>query len=304
MTETQIRSMINYDNWHLKMVVEESSLPTYEAVLDEMASALLASQIENGENKGKWLLEAIFEKRPNLEQLDIALDIVASTLGSEVPCYSIGALPDKNWLKDSLISFPPVTIENFYIYGSHIKDEPPVDKISLQIDAATAFGSGEHPTTEGCMKAINYLKTKAFNPNKVLDMGSGSGILSLAAAKVFNKKVYAVDIDEESIRVTKVNAEINNVDNLIQAKQGHGYRSVFARNNGPYDLILSNILAKPLIQMAPSAYKHVSQGGYVVLSGLLIRQEEWVLNAYKKQGFVVEKIYHIEEWSAIIVRKP
>ncbi len=295
--------MINYDNWHLKMIVEEDNVPTFEGYLDEVADALLASLVETGENTGKWLLEAIFEKRPDMAQLDMLLEIAAKTLEIETPTYTIGALPNKNWLKDSLISFPPVTIGEFYIYGSHITDAPPADKISIKIDAATAFGSGEHPTTEGCLTAINDLHKKGFKPKNILDMGSGSGILSIAAAKVLKTKIIASDIDEEAARVTQENAILNEVDDLLQAKKGAGYRSGFVRMNGPYDLILSNILAKPLIRMAPSAFKQLNKGGKVILSGLLIRQEKWVANAYEKQGFVHEKTYHIGEWSTLVYKK-
>ncbi len=295
--------MIKYDNWHFKMIVKEDHVPIFEGVLDEIADALLASLIETGPDKDKWLLEAIFEKRPEMQSIDIALEIAANTLGIDTPDYVIGPLPSKNWLKDSLISFPPVTIGNFYIYGSHIKEAPPKDKMNIKIDAATAFGSGEHPTTEGCLRAIEYLSEKGLNPEKILDMGCGSGILSIAAAKAFKKPIYAVDIDEESARVTNENAINNDVDEYVTAVKGMGYRSGFARNNGPYDLILSNILAKPLISMAPSAFKYVKKGGYVVLSGLLQRQEAWVVKAYEKQGFKVEKVYHIGEWSAIICRR-
>ena len=295
--------MINYDNWHLKIFLSEAVVPYFEQALDGTASALLASKVEAGAHRGKWFFEAIFEKRPDMAQLETALAIAASMAGIEVPDYTIGALPNKNWLKESLLSFPPVNVGKFYIYGSHIKVPPPKGKIALKIDAATAFGSGEHPTTEGCLQAIHDLKKAKESPMRILDMGCGSGILSLAAASVFKVPVRAVDIDPESARLTNENVKINKLDKYIEARKGSGYRLGFVKDGGPYDMILANILAKPLIRMAPSLYKNLAKGGVAVLSGLLERQEEWVLKAHTKLGLKVEKIYHINGWSAIVLRK-
>ncbi len=297
-----MKSNIDYDNWKLEMLVSEDSLPSFEMALDGDEVALLA--METKEGSGIWKLEAIYQDRPDMSEIDIKIELAAKSLGIDVPVYTIGALPHKNWLKDSIISFPPVTIDNYYIYGSHIKEAPPKDKIPLKIDAATAFGSGEHPTTAACIKAIGFVASgkykKAKRVKNVLDMGCGSGILSIAAAKTFKCPILAVDIDKEATRVTSESAKTNEVSEYITTCTGNGYKDDMVKDGALYDLILANILARPLISMASDARRNLRPDGILVLSGLLQSQEDWVSSAYRVEGFTLIKKYHIGEWSALI----
>jgi len=293
-----MNSNVKYDNWHLIMYIGESALPHFERALDGDDVALLA--MEEKEGSGIWKLEAIYQNRPDIGEIDTKLELAAAAAGVEMPVYQIGSMPNRNWLKESITSFPPHIVDNYYIYGSHIKDKPPKDKIPLLIDAATAFGSGEHPTTSGCLKAMSWLATGKYKPlkriRKILDMGCGSGILGIAAAKTFTGKVFAVDIDKEAVRVTK-----NGVLKQIKAKAGDGYKTDIVPNNAPFDLIFANILARPLISMAEDAGHVLKHNGIIVLSGLLITQEDWVKSAYIKQGLILIKKYHIGEWSTLIL---
>ena len=287
-----------YDNYDMKFLVPESAVPVFEMALEGLASALLTRQIEKGKDKGKWEVQAIFEEQPDSDEVAGAMNFAAETMKIKMPKYQITPMPHKNWLKESLISFPPVTIGKYYIYGSHVKETPPADKISLLIDAATAFGSGEHQTTQGGLKAMEHI-TKKFKPESVLDVGCGSGILAMAYAKTYLKKVDAVDIDPESVWVTSNSAKENSLQNLIMVWESDGYQKV----EKSYDLILCNILANPLIAMAKDLNAHLNAGGIAILSGFIYDQEDDVLKAHTDLGLKFIKKYHVKGWTTHVVGK-
>lgn len=221
-----------------------------------------------------------------------------------LPPYQLEFLESSNWLKDYVIQFAPVEVEEFLIYGIHEKEAPKTDKLALRIYAATAFGS-EHQTTKSCLKAISELnKIQAPHAN-ILDMGTGSGILSLAAAKLWGPetKITAVDIDEEAVWVTRNNAEDNNLQNIITAEVSNGYASELVKNNAPYDIIIANILARPLIDMAADLEKSLRPGGYCILSGFVSDQEDWVVKAHQDLGLNLIKIYELDNWRAALLEK-
>lgn len=285
--------ILNYD---FKILLEKEAVPFFEDALSEIAGAVLTVMIEKGENKGKWELQAIFEGKPDETYLKTVLQVAADGAGICLPTVEAQPMENKNWLVECYQSFKPIQIGKYYIYGSHIDEMPPVDLISLKIDAATAFGTGEHQTTHGCLTALNDLD---FEPEKVIDVGCGSGILSMAYAKTFNKKVDAVDIDPESVRVATNNAKINGLDGLMNVWLSNGYESV----SETYDLVLCNILAHPLMDMASDLKKHLNKGGLAILSGFLTRQERWVLKAHTDIGFEFVKRYRINGWSTLVVKK-
>ncbi len=227
----------------------------------------------------------------------------AALAGIELPSYQIIELKSENWLKDYVIKFDAFEVADFSIYGAHQQTPPITDKITLQIYAATAFGSN-HQTTRCCITAISELYHQGFLPTSVLDMGCGSGILSLCAAKLWpNTKVTGVDIDDEAVVVTISNAQNNGVSSQIEAFVGDGYADSRLRQRFPYDLILSNILANPLKEFAPKLAEHLSSGGYAVLSGFVDNQVEEVVNAHISQGLKLRKIYTIDNWRAALLQK-
>lgn len=287
-------------SWQISMIVPAEAMPCFERALDGDDAALLASEIETGKDKGKWKLEAVWQNKPDAPLLEAALAVAATAAGVDAPDYEIKELAPRNWLKENLISFKPVSVGRYYVYGSHIQEPPPKTKLSLKIDAATAFGSGEHFTTKGCLIAMEDLSHR-FAPRNVLDMGCGSGILGLAAALTFRVPVFATDIDPESVRVTLQNAQNNRLERYITAWVGNGYKPAEIRRRAPYELVFSNILARPLTLMAKDLAANLASNGYAVLSGLLNRQENWVLSAHRRVGLQLKKRYRLEGWSALVV---
>lgn len=228
----------------------------------------------------------------------------AALRGITIPAYEKKLLESSNWLKDYVIEFAPVEIADFLIYGIHEHTAPKTDKIPLQIYAATAFGS-EHPTTRCCIEALCDLYHQGFQPKRILDMGTGSGILALAAAKLWPKgcKITAVDIDNEAVIVTMQNAATNHIEHNLSVAQSVGYDSKLVHSHAPYDLVFSNILARPLIDMAPQLYQSLHEGGVCILSGFVAEQEDWVITAHQQQGLKLKQLYKIDDWRAAVMEK-
>lgn len=229
----------------------------------------------------------------------------AKEAGIDLPMFQTEKLENKNWLTENVIKFDPIETTDFCVYGIHEKEAPKTSKHLLKIYAATAFGSG-HQTTKSCLEAISTLHQNAIKPTKILDMGTGSGILALACAKLwkqFNPKIVAVDIDPESVRVATQNAFDNNLEAYLEIGQSDGYHSQVVQKNAPYDLILSNILARPLIEMAPELFHSLKTGGYCILSGFVTDQVDWVLQAHQKCGLSVVKEFNIDNWYAVLMEK-
>ena len=224
--------------------------------------------------------------------------------GYNLPPFTTELLESKNWLKENVIKFAPFEIEDFLIYGIHERTCPKTDKIPVQVYAATAFGS-EHQTTKMCLTAISELHQQIPTPKKILDMGTGSGILSIAAAKIWQHtpQIIAADIDTESVDVTANNAITNNVETNITAILSDGYTNPFIKQNCPYDLIFANILANPLKAMATNAYLSLKEGGCYLISGFIDNQEQDIINYHKDAGFKLLKTYQNENWRAALLQK-
>ena len=266
----------------------------YALALEDMAVAV--SWLD-ADDDGIADVEAIFDVEP-------ARPVVTAALkgAGPLPRFTLKAIPVKNWLAASYRAFPPRRIGRFWVHGGHVTKAPPKGVWPLEIDAATAFGSGEHPTTAGCLRAIGEL-AKTVSPAKVLDMGCGSGILGVAAVKAWGVPVLAVDNDPESVRVTKAHAKVNGVGRKLKAVVGDGYKTPEVKAGGPYPLVLANILAEPLIKMAPAAAKATAAGGYIVLAGLLTKQAAAVSKAYRAVGFKLVAKEVEGDWPTLVMQK-
>jgi ribosomal protein L11 methyltransferase len=254
---------------------------------------------------GEWKIQWLFDERPEYDALETRLILAATSLGIALPSgrginLQLDPVPDVNWLEESYRSFSPFRVGPFYICGTHTTPDPAPDEIVLLIDAATAFGSGEHGTTSGCLMLLEHLKLSGFTPDCVLDMGCGSGILAIGASKLWPSPVLATDIDPECVRVSNHHCRINHVTDQIETIVGDGFGIVTKQ----YDLIIANILAHPLIDMAEDLMRSLKDGGYVILSGMLQTQAEMLLAHYSGRGAALEHRIDRGEWTALLLNKP
>ncbi|MBK6896312.1 MAG: 50S ribosomal protein L11 methyltransferase [Alphaproteobacteria bacterium] len=261
------------------------------------------------------VIEWLVENPPENEDVVARIILQAAAYDlSGLPSVSenleIQKTPEENWLQKCYREFPPFSIGPFYIYGSHHLGQPEADvpqgQIGLQIDATTAFGSGEHETTKGCLQALLDLKGKGVCPWNILDMGTGSGILALAAWKLWSAPVLAVDNDDEAVRVTERHAAMNGVTlgkGCLLAVCGDGFKTPAVDSHKPYELIIMNILAGPVIEMAPEAVRVLDENGYVILSGMLKEQADLVTSAYEGLGLTLTGRYDLGDWTALALQK-
>jgi len=284
--------------WRVVLDVPADAMPIFEAGLSELFTSVSTFEVEEGRC---WAVEIFLPQPPDEEGIADHVAILAAAAGIPAPRPRIEALPPTDWLKASFEAFPAFSVGRFRIRGSHL--EPGArGQVDLVIDAATAFGSGEHPTTAGCLLALDRLSRLVRRP-RVLDVGSGTGILAFAAAKLWGVPVLATDIDGESVRVARINARVNGVGDRIRVVLADGYRHAAVAVGAPYDLIVANILARPLVAMAPALARHLAPGGRALLSGLLTRQEAMVLAAHRAQGLVLESRIRIGVWSTLVLRR-
>ncbi len=233
------------------------------------------------------------------------LTAAAKAQNISLPPFTTEKLENKNWLTANVIKFAPVEVADFCIYGVHELQAPETDKLAIKIYAATAFGSS-HQTTRCCLQAISDLNALHAPHQKILDIGTGSGILSLACAKLWaqdNPQIVAGDIDIEAVNVTAQNAFDNHLEQFLQVTQSDGYQAELITQNAPYDIIMANILARPLIEMAPNLAENLKTGGYCILSGFVEDQIDWVVSAHQKEGLSLVKTYQIDNWRAVIMEK-
>lgn len=245
-----------------------------------------------------WVVEALYDAEPNLDQLT---QITCTHTGFE-PTLRLEALAKRDWVAESLKGLPAITAGRFLVHGAHDRDGTRTGGISIEVDAGTAFGTGHHGTTLGCLLALDAL-LKSKRPSRALDIGCGTGVLGIATAKAANCLVLASDLDPEAVRVTRLNAENNRVNRQVRAILANGTNSQSIRHFGPYDLIFANILAKPLIGMAPSIAALVAANGNLILSGLTIDQEKWVIPSYRIQGLTLVRRFRCNPWSTLVLQR-
>jgi ribosomal protein L11 methyltransferase len=235
---------------------------------------------EPGLGDGPWRIELLHEGEPDRAEVAAWLAPIAEQAGLGQLAFTLEPLAEADWLAHNAAQFPPQEAGRFWIHGSHVRQGPPDGRVPILIDAGAAFGSGDHASTRGCLLALDRLaRRRRFR--RVLDVGCGSGVLAIAAAKVWPARVLAVDFDPVAVRVTAENARLNGVAGQVWAAASEGFASPEVGAIGPYDLILLNILAEPLIAMAPDVARALAPGGMVVLAGLLDRQAPAVLGAYR-----------------------
>ena len=252
-------------------------------------------ELEDG--SGLWEVGAYFSEKPD----DISLALLAAVFQAEE--FKISELPQIDWVSKVQRSLKPVVAGRFFVYGSHDSDKVPPDCEPLLIEASMAFGTGHHGTTKGCLLALEQLIKVGFKAKNVIDVGWGTAVLAMAAARIFSANVIASDIDSVAHSVAKMNILANGLDRNIQCFEASGFAHEQIKTKNPFDLIFANILFAPLLRLATDISKYSLSGGYVVLSGSLSEQAELVVKKYTVVGFSLSNQIEIGEWVTIIFRK-
>ena len=252
-------------------------------------------ELEDG--SGLWEVGAYFSEKPD----DISLALLAAVFQAEE--FKISELPQIDWVSKVQRSLKPVVAGRFFVYGSHDSDKVPPECEPLLIEASMAFGTGHHGTTKGCLLALEQLIKVGFKAKNVIDVGCGTAVLAMAAARIFSANVIASDIDSVAHSVAKMNIIANGLDQNIQCFEASGFAHEQIKTKNPFDLIFANILLAPLLAIATDISKYSLSGGYVVLSGILSEQAELVVNKYTGVGFSLSNQIEIGEWVTIIFRK-
>lgn len=261
---------------------------------DPLLEGATYSILEEDEDRGVWRIDAF----PTTEE---EADGFRARLGGRAELTVVTeALADADWLAMALSGLPPVRAGRFFVYGVHDRGRAPPGAVNLRIEAGAAFGTGHHGTTVGCLLAYHdLLKRRRFH--RVLDVGAGTGVLAIAAARTGSRTVVGTDIDPVSVRIARENAAVNRVRARFAHASGLGDRRV--ARAGPYDLVFANILARPLVGLAQDIRGALRPGGIAVLSGLLRTQERFVRAAYTGRGFALTTRIRRDAWATLVLTR-
>ena len=248
---------------------------------------------------GRWDVTVHFADAPDQA---LVRQIVADATSEDVAgLIAFDTVEAKDWVKASLEDLVPVPAGRFVVHGAHDRGRVPPNKLGIEVEAALAFGTGHHGTTRGCLLLLDHV-LKARRPARVLDLGTGTGVLAIAAAKALHRGVLASDIDPPSVAVARDNARLNGAGDRVQVIRATGFAAPGFAVRGPFDLVLANILANPLRQLAGAMSRHLAPGAQVILSGLLNHQAGAVISAYHARGLVPVRHLKIEGWSSLLLR--
>jgi ribosomal protein L11 methyltransferase len=263
--------------------------------LDPAPTGIGAFEIEDG--RGNWEVGAYFTERPD----GVALDILAAAAGAAP--FLVSKLPDADWVAKVRRELSPVHAGRFVVYGGHDADRIPSHLIGLRVEAAMAFGTGHHDTTRGCLLALDGLARSGAAPRRIADIGCGTAVLAIAAAKRWRRPCLASDIDPQAVATAVENVRVNAVGGLVRAVRAVGFRHPALREGPGFDLVLANILARPLSRLAPDMARRVAPGGRVILSGILTRQAPRVEGVYRAWGFRPERRLRLGDWTTLQMRR-
>lgn len=276
--------------WKASVALAKAEAPDMASLL-ELASEPQAVLIAEEPFGANAVVEALYTEEPDAAQL-------SRIAGRAI---TVEPLPDQDWIRLSQEGLPPVRAGRFFVYGAHDAGQVPHGVIPMRIEAGLAFGTGHHETTALCLAVLSDLARRRAYAN-VLDLGCGTGLLAIGAAKLWRRLVLASDIDPVAVEVTEENAAGNGVAPLVRAVTADGLVNPLLASSAPYDLIVANILAGPLTRLAPQIVKALAPGATLVLSGLLHNQEAMVLSFYHRLRF---KSRHRQgPWSALVLEKP
>lgn len=301
--------------WSISLRVPAHAADAFSRHLEHDALALSSFEVldDDGRQVGdQWQIDVLRDQAPDQATVAAQLALIASAADTPAPAFTITPVPDTDWVAETLSSFAPMAIGRFWVHGSHDMGSTPPGKRPLQVDAATAFGTGEHATTHGCLLALDRLAKRTQSqrriamsaPTAVLDVGCGTGILALAAARLWPGQVLASDIDPEAVQVARRTVQANGLASRVRIIVATGVGSRLITQSGPYAVITANILARPLCHLARDMAALLAPGARIILSGLLTTQIPMVLNAYRAQRLVLDQTIIIGEWATLVLMRP
>ena len=288
------------DMWRIEVVLPElAPVEPFEAALawDDGAVTITRDEAD------AWQLAVYAVARPDGAVVNSRIAVAAASVGIEAPAVTIAPVPNIDWVSHVHARTPPIRAGRFYVYGSHVTEPVPDGCVGILMDAGPAFGTGDHQRTRGCLIALDGL-AQGRPVARILDLGCGSGILSIAAARIWPAEIIAADFDRDAVAMTARCAQANGVAGRIAAFRSRGFQNRALRAGAPFDLVLANILARPLERLAPAIARHLAPGGRMVLSGLLIEQGAAVLEAYGKHGLAIAERFAFDEWLTLVLMKP
>ena len=285
------------DLWQLRFTAPRKLVEAAEPLFE---AALSVARVRAADGSERWSLEALFDGEPAAAPIEAGLALAAEALGVPAPAVEVARLEPRDWLAENRAALTEIAVGRFRILPEHRRNKaPPSHLLDLHVDAGPAFGSGRHETTQGCLLLLEEV-ARERRPRRILDLGAGSGILALAAAQLWKRHVVATDIDPVAVRTVQRNAARNASSPRIEVRCGRGLDPV--RRTRPFDLVVANILAGPLADLAPAMRGAVTPRGQLILSGILSSQENRVLCRYRAAGFRLERRLVRGSWSSYRLR--
>lgn len=252
-------------------------------------------EIEDGSQR--WEVGVYFTEKPD----EIALDLLAAAYGAQP--FVVSELPEVDWVAHVRRELTPVRAGRFYVYGNHDADTVPEGVEGLCIEAAMAFGTGHHDTTKGCLEALDRLATDGYHARRIVDIGCGTAVLAMGAARLWQVTVLASDIDRVAVDTAAANVIANGLAGRVECLEAAGFDHPVLEEAAPYDLVMANILKQPLIDLSGDMARYVSAGGKIVMSGILTTQAEEVVAAYQAAGFALDRRDDLGDWSTLVLTR-
>jgi ribosomal protein L11 methyltransferase len=289
----------------LTILAPESAVEEILSLMPPKALAETSFKVSNDDRRpdAPWIAESLYKEEPDIGELTLSLHILAASKNHAPYTVEIRKLPAKGWVEANQASFTPIRAGRFVLHGRKDKAALPSHLHGIEMEASAAFGTGEHPTTYGCLMALQQIP-RLKRHQYAADIGTGSGVLALALARLGQGRVVATDLDAESVAVAVHNVHHNGARSVVRVVKATGFQSRILRQKKPYALIVANIFANPLASLAPAMRRHIQPGGRVVLAGFLHRQVPLVLRAYEKQRFRLIRRLRYGEWSILILQRP
>ena len=266
------------DIWRATVVVPRLSISVLENTLG--GKALAYSSFETT-RKDLWSFEMLLQGPLNRPDLETRIALISASLDLPAPDLILQPMPDKDWVAASQSTLSPIQAGRIFVHGAHDRGAAPGGTIALEVDAGRAFGTGRHESTYGCL---------------LLELGCGAGVLALAMAQLWRVPIVASDIDIWAVTVANANARLNRLHPWIQTVLSDGFANPKLSEGAPYDLIVANILARPLTRLAPQIVAHLAPRGRVILSGILVSQDAYVRAAYRTQGLYLVRRKLLGKW--------